>query len=93
MAYGVQLQYFSSLCLLLNIHSNPSPARKGIKRTLPLQLKSAYQAGKFTKALKLLSGAFTALRLVFKHQDQHLKDQKKKMAKNQHESKTSWAIK
>jgi len=35
-----------------------------IKRTLPLQLKSAYQAGKFTKALKLLSGAFTALRLM-----------------------------
>ena len=35
-----------------------------IKRTLPLQLKNAYQAGKFTKALKLLSGAFTALRLM-----------------------------
>ena len=35
-----------------------------IRRTLPRQLKNAYQAGKFTKALKLLSFAFNGLRLM-----------------------------
>ena len=35
-----------------------------IRRTLPRQLKDAYSSGKFTKALKLLSGAFKALRLM-----------------------------
>ena len=35
-----------------------------IRRTLPRQLASAYKSGAFTKALKLLSFAFKALRLM-----------------------------